>query len=168
MKSTIVPAQITSVEDRIAGNLSFKQLILFMTPVFTGTAIFAFLPPFTAFHMYKLTIASVIAFICIVLAVRVRGRLIVEWITVLSRYNTRPRHYVFRKNDLFLRPKPVELEEEVKTVELGQEQESIPAPANLKPIESFGLQELIHDPSADFHFSVSRKGGLRVRFKEVK
>ena len=168
MKTTIVPAQITDVEDRIAGSLSFKQMVLFMTPVFLGAAVFALVPPFATFRIFKLVTACVIAFICIVLAIRIRGRLIAEWITVLSRYNLRPRNYVFNKNDLFMRPKPTKDVKKVQAPErTKQPREDIPLP-NLRPIESFGLRELIHDPSADFHFSVSKKGGLHVRFKEVK
>jgi hypothetical protein len=37
MKTTIIPAQITTVEDKIAGNLSFAQILLFLAALFLGT-----------------------------------------------------------------------------------------------------------------------------------
>jgi len=46
MKTTTVPAQVTTVEDRLAGNLSLTQLLLLVCPVFVSCLIYVVFPPF--------------------------------------------------------------------------------------------------------------------------
>lgn len=168
MKTTIVPAQITSVEDKIAGNLSFSQLLLMIVPVFVSAGLFVFLPPFTTYKLYKVFITVLVALICLTLALRIKGRLVAQWVTILSRYNARPRFYVFDKRSVYARKivrqkvvTPVEVEEKVLEV-------------SLEPQFAFNTGELlsfenrITHPAANFHFTRSKKGGLRVHIKEIK
>jgi hypothetical protein len=103
MRSTIVPAQITTVEDTVAGNLSVVQLILLCAPLFAGGAIFVLLPPFFIGSAYKITLVAVIAAIFWVMAIRIKDRLVLEWTITIGRYNLRPRRYLFNKNDAYLR-----------------------------------------------------------------
>lgn len=167
MKTTVVPAQITSVEDRIAGNLSFKQLILMIAPVFLSVALFVFLPPFTKYELYKVVVSVAIAVICLALAIRVRNRLVVEWIGLLSRYNLRPRYYVFNKNDVSGRHIPPPIKTEKKT-EI-KEPKAAPLPQlAFNTGEVMNFESLLSNPNADFHFIRDKKGGLRVHIKEIK
>lgn len=168
MKTTVVPAQITSVEDRIAGNLSFKQLILMITPVFVSTALFVLLPPFTKYRLYKVIISASFALLCFTLALRVKGKLVVEWIIMLSHYNLRPRIYVFNKNNtsgrsITPKPKKQKVEKEVK-------ESKVPLLPKLAFTtgEIMNFENVLGNPSADLHFIRSKKGGLRVHIKEVK
>lgn len=168
MKTTVVPAQITSVEDRIAGNLSFKQLILMIAPVFVSTAMFVLLPPFTKYRLYKVIISGMFGLICLTLALRIKGRLVIEWIGMLSRYNLRPKIYVFNKNNTSgrtLPPKTKHIKTEKKTEELK-------APALPRLVFSTGdimsFENALGSPSADMHFIRSKKGGLHVHIKEIK
>lgn len=168
MKTTVVPAQITSVEDRIAGNLSFKQLILLVAPVFVSTALFIFLPPFTKYKLYKVVVSLFIAGICLILAVRVRGRLVVEWIGTLTTYNLRPLYYVYNKNDVASRKIPPPAKRAAEKVT-----EEVPEPVQIPQLafntgEVINFEHILHNPKADFHFVRSKKGGLRVHIKEIK
>ena len=45
MKTAIVPAQVTTVEDKVAGNLNLTQLLLIASPVFVRGVIYAVFPP---------------------------------------------------------------------------------------------------------------------------
>lgn len=167
MRTTVVPAQITSVEDKIAGSLSFSQLILMIVPLFLSVAIYIVLPPFGGFHIYKVVIASVLSIVCLLLAIRIKGRLIAEWIGLRARYNARPLHYVFNKNSITSR-KPVTVAEEKaeQTIEVVEK-----AP-NFKPMifqlkQQLQFETATSNPKADFHFVVDKKGVLNVRIKEV-
>ena len=103
MKKTVIPAQITTVEDKIAGNLSFTQILLFLAPLFVSTFIYVVLPTKLTFNTYKLILIFVNFFVFIILAVRIKGKLILNWIAVILSYLYRPNLYVFDKNDLYLR-----------------------------------------------------------------
>jgi len=167
MRTTVVPAQITSVEDKIAGNLSFSQLLLLIAPLFLSVAIYVVLPPFGGFHIYKVVIASIFTIVCLLLAIRIRGRLIAEWIALRARYNARPLHYVFNKNSSYAR-KPVTTAEK-KVKEIVEQADEEPAMKQLLFLAKDQLQfdAATTNPSADFHFKVSKKGGLSVRIKKV-
>src|SRR6266487_1064357 len=98
MKSSIVPAQITTVEDKVAGNLSLSQLLLLAAPVFIGSAIYIIFPPSLGAAAYKLAIVTIIGVIFGLLAIRIKGRIMLLWVITIARYNLRPRHYIYDKN----------------------------------------------------------------------
>lgn len=169
MKTTIVPAQITSVEDKIAGNLSFKQLLLMVVPVFISGALFAFLPPFASFQLYKVVLSIVIAVVCLVLALRIKNSLVLDWIMILSRYNLRPRYYVFNKNDTSSRTLLTKKQYSHQTKKV----EVVPAPTSIPQFihntnDEMTFEERLANPAANLHFTLTKKGGLRVHIKEVK
>jgi hypothetical protein len=53
MRSTVIPAQITTVEDKITGNLSLTQIILLIIPVFILTILFSLVPPVMKLGIFK-------------------------------------------------------------------------------------------------------------------
>lgn len=166
MRTTVVPAQITSVEDRIADNLSFKQLLLLISPVFVSAGLMVFLPPFASFKVYKLIISIVFALLCITLAVRIKGKLVVEWIVILARFNLRPRFYVFNKNDMHSRHLP----KETSAITPRPVQKTRLMPITRQAFEAakvLQFEQVVSDPQMDFRFS-TKKGGLRVHIKEIK
>lgn len=168
MKTTIVPAQITTVEDKVTAHLSFTQLLLLMTPVFLGGATFVFLPPFANYALYKLFIALFVALICITLAIRIRGRLILEWIGILSRYNLRPQHYVFDKNTTYFRNIPKRAEEAAEAKEVivtSKIKKQQTKPFRMK--NAVAIESAMADPDSEFHFKVNKNGGLSVNLKEI-
>lgn len=167
MRTTIVPAQVTSVEDKIAGNLSFAQMLLLIAPVFIGGALFVFLPPFVGFRIYKLAIALVIAFVAIVLAVRIRGKLILEWITILGRYNLRPRYWVYDKNSHASRPVTIKQTKQINQEVEGQDVEPEPKHFSFSHQELLAFETAVDRPEAEFHFKRNKKGGLSVGIKRA-
>jgi len=103
MKTTIIPAQVTTVEDTIAGNLNLTQIILLLVPVFLSTFIYALLPQRLAFTFYKIPLIILVSLVFIFLSLRIKGRLVFSWISILSIYFFRPHLYLFNKNTLFAR-----------------------------------------------------------------
>ncbi|MCL4358162.1 PrgI family protein [Patescibacteria group bacterium] len=95
MKTSIVPAQVTSIEDTIAANLSLTQIILLIIPVFMAALIFAGLPPTMHVKVYKLIVIICCSLPLITLALKVRGQLVLKWIILLAGYRLRPRRYLF-------------------------------------------------------------------------
>ena len=95
MKQTVVPAQVTTVEDKIAGNISFTQMLLLVTPVFFGGLSFILLPPFLKYSPYKVAIWALIAVVLIQLGIRIRGRIFLDWIGVKPVCNSRPDDVIY-------------------------------------------------------------------------
>lgn len=168
MKITVVPAQVTTVEDRIMGNLGFSQMLLLVVPIFFSGMLYAILPPAMESGTYKYIIMGVIAFVCGLLAIRIKGKILAHWIVTILRYNLRPKYYLFNKNVAAYR-------QDYVTVQTREESKH---PENLRPIrkmtpklglhETAKVLETIENPAAKLHFEMKRKGGLHVRLTEVQ
>lgn len=165
MKITVVPAQITTMEDRIAGNLGLSQLLLLAAPVFGGSALYVVLPPNMHSADYKLIAIATLYVVCSLLAIRIRSKILLFWIILLLRYNLRPRYYVFNKRSLFGRDNysPVKLAEEE---EVSIKPQRVRKPLSLSVAELIGLQEIMENPAANLSFE-TKKGNLYVNITEV-
>lgn len=169
MKTAIVPAQITTVEDKVAGNLSLSQLLLLAAPVFIGSAIYIILPPSLGAAIYKLVIVTIIAVVFGLLAIRVKGRILLLWAITIARYNMRPRHYIFDKNDMHLRPTSEgQVEHNPSPEQSAATVPTFPEAPPLNTGETVRLEGIIANPEAKLHFKINKKGGLSVRITEVK
>lgn len=169
MKITVVPAQITTVEDRIIGNLGFSQILLLIVPIFLCAGIFALVPPFMAGASYKYIAMIVAAVIFCVLAMRIKGRIVALWIVTLLRYNTRPKYYIFNKNVTTLR----------QNYSIFKEQQASEDASALRPTKRAPIHRLdipataivlatIENPAAKVRFETGKKGNLHVRLTEIK
>lgn len=167
MKQTVVPAQVTTVEDRIAGSLGLSQLMLLVIPVFIGSGLYFVLPPLAHVAIYKLVLIAAMFFICASLSIRIRGKIILFWLVVLLSYNIRPRYYIFNKRTLqgreeYITTKQIEQEPEAET-----KSERARKHLSLSTAEVMKLENLIENPAANIHFE-TKKGNLYVRITEVK
>ncbi len=169
MKSTTVPAQVTTVEDKIAGNLNLAQLLLLAASVFTGFALYILVPPGMKFSIPKILLCIVVMLIFASLAIRVRGRILALWIGTMLRYNLRPRYYVFNKNQSYLRDIPKKSQEETKTKKADQPEEITMKPKFEIPLpQVVQLETVVADPRARLTFQTDKKGALSVRITEIK
>jgi hypothetical protein len=166
MKVTVVPAQVTTVEDRIAGNLGLNQLMLLVAPVFGSSALYVILPPIFHYAVYKLVVIAFLFSVCALLAIRIKGKILLFWLVTLLRYSLRPRFYVFNKQTLHVREeyqaKRVEPEAETTT-----QPERIRRALSLSTAEIVKVQNFMENPAANLHFE-TKKGNLYVRITEVK
>lgn len=168
MKTTVVPAQVTTVEDKIAGSLGVAQLLLLVTPLFAACLIFALLPPFFGYSTYKVVVAVIISVACGLMAIRFKGMLLLHWVMVIVRYNLRPRFYVFSKNDMHLRPADQKIEAEEAT---DDEPTTIPGSVflpQLSAAELVRVENIVTDPVANLRFTTNKKGNLSVRISKVE
>ncbi len=169
MRTTIVPAQVTTVEDRIAGRLGLTQLLLLIMPIFGGSAIFVILPPFFAYAVYKLVLITCVAVLCALLAIRIKGKILLFWVITLWRYNTRPRYYLFNKNSTHTREivLPVDIDNE-PTEETIADVAMPTRKISLTTAERVQIEDLLANPDANVHITTNKKGELRVHLTEVQ
>ena len=166
MKTAIDPAQITTVEDKIAGNLSLSQIILLAIPAFIATAIYIVFPPTLKFVGYKLVLVALASIVISSLAIRVRGKLVLHWLIAMIRFNLRPRYYIFNKNDLHLRHEPVEPKQsEVKKPSIAK-QAVDRIVHDISTADRIIIESLLDNPNANMHFKSDKRGGLHVVITE--
>lgn len=168
MKATVVPAQVTTVEDRIMGNLGFSQLMLLIVPIFIGAGLFAMLPPFMGGSLYKYILIIVVTMFCCIMAIRIKGKIVALWLIVILRYNLRPKFYLFNKNTAAFREqydsRQDEPEERKAEVRLKRSA-SVP---RLEFHETAKVLATIDNPASKLRFETTKKGGLHVRLTEIE
>lgn len=171
MKTIIIPAQITTVEDKIAGNLNFTQVILLMLPVFWGATVYIMLPTPLHLNWYKDILIGIATFTSLILAIRIKDKLIFEWLKILLRFNLRPKYYVFNKNDAYLRRIDTVLFKEEK------DKDAKPAPVpdtnqtkkpGLSLPDFVHFESLINTKKLNLSYKPHKKGGLNVAFEQVE
>ncbi len=168
MRSTIVPAQITTVEDRIAGKLSLSQLLLLVSPIFGGSAVFVVLPPFFNYAVYKVVLIVCVAVISALLAIRIKGKILLFWGITLLHYNTRPKYYLFNKNSAHAREISITAAiDNTPQPETKTQKDVVKHLMHLSATERARIESLIADPAANVHFTTTKKGELRVHLTEV-
>jgi hypothetical protein len=171
MRSQPIPAQITTVEDKIAGNLNLTQIMLLMVPVFFTTAAYAMFPPRMHLAIYKFPLVLIVLIVSLILSMRIKGKVVLNWLVILLRYNLRPRYYLFNKNDAYLRTLDLPVFDK-KPRKLFKK-----APAKLEkraPIPAFALSDLaklqnvITNPKYSFVLKAGKKGGFNVSLGQVQ
>jgi hypothetical protein len=168
MKQTVVPAQVTTVEDRIVGNLGISQMVLLSMPVLAAGIVFTVLPPALHVALYKLLFLVPFAALCAALSIRIKGKIVLFWIIVRVRYNLRPQYYVFNKNTVASR----QLYDGVKATNLPREEPEKSKPnsqrSTLTTAEIIRTFAAMDNPAAKLAFTTDKKGKLHVRITEVK
>lgn len=168
MKATVVPAQVTTVEDRIMGNLGFSQLMLLIVPIFIGAGLFAILPPFMGGSLYKYIVIGIVALLCCTLAIRIKGKIIALWLVVIVRYNLRPKLYLFNKNTTALREQYItKAEEPEEQKPRARLKKSLTVP-RLEFHQTAKVLATIDNPASKLRFETTKKGGLHVRLTEIE
>jgi hypothetical protein len=169
MKFTVVPAQVTSVEDRIAGNLSVMQMSLLALPVFGGSFLYAILPPFMGGAIYKYVLLGVLVVASSTLAIRIKGKILLSWLIVILRYNRRPSLYVYNKRSLIgreiVRAPAKSTVKAVATKPAKKRKASLPS---IGVAEAARMMKLIGGQDSDLRFEVNKKGGLCVRYTKIE
>lgn len=167
MRVTVVPAQITTVEDKIAGNLTFVQIILLIVALLVGAGLYTGLPPHLHLGSVKLALICLQLFVFAGLAFRIRGKIVADWLVLYLRFSVRPRIYVFTKNDVTARDIVLlEPEKVVKTIQ------PVHAPLIAMPTlslpEKDQLEQLLENPSLTVRLALAKKGGIDVSLTPIK
>jgi len=166
MKNTVIPAQITTVEDKIAGNLNLTQIMLLMLPVFSGIVFYAMIFPQMKISITKIILESIIFIVSSVLAIRVKGKLIVNWLIVILKFNLRPKYYLFDKNDSYLREIYLPVFKSKKVVKTNKVKVTKKSIRVTDEIETHKLNNLIKNQSISY--KLDKGGAINVAFEQVR
>jgi hypothetical protein len=100
MRTTIIPAQITTVEDKVAGSLNMTQVLILMTPILWTAIVYILLMPSMKLTSLKLLLIIISTTISGILALRIKDKIVTEWLGVLLKYRLRPKYWLYNKNDV--------------------------------------------------------------------
>jgi hypothetical protein len=167
MRNTVVPAQITTVEDRIVGNLTFTQVLLLILPLLSSTALYVFLSPNS--HISTLKFVLMLGQFALFggLALRFKGKIVAEWIGVLTRFTGRPRTYVFTKNDPTGRK--VALDQDDVDPESAITASVAPVRLGIDSLaEQLKVERLFANPKFTVSFGLAKKGKVNVSLTQVE
>ena len=166
MKNTVIPAQITTVEDKIAGNLNLTQIMLLMLPVFSGIVFYAMIFPQMKISITKIILESIIFIVSSVLAIRVKGKLIVNWLIVILKFNLRPKYYLFDKNNSYLREIYLPIFKTKKVLKISKAKVIKKNIQVADVFETHKLNNLIKNQSISY--KLDKGGAINVAFEQVR
>lgn len=169
MRTSIIPAQITTVEDKIAGNLNLTQIVLLLVALLVGTAIFAIVPPTLKLAFYKIPMIIIVCSIFLLLALRVKGKVVVEWLIVLLKYNLRPTYYLYNKNTTYLRDVVLPEKPKHTTTYLTKHSKNVAKQQKqVKIADLIKIQKLLTNPGYQLSFKIGKEGGFNVDVAKVQ
>lgn len=162
MKTTIVPAQITTVEDKIVGNLTFPQILFLVIPLITTCIIYLIVNPVLHLTIPKLIIIIFQFIIFPPLAIRFKGKTLASHLRTIAIYRRRPRIYIFTKNDIAGR--------DIETVITQQKEEKIETKDQKEEpcITGENKQDRFELNYLNYRIQISKKGGIDVSFEKSK
>jgi hypothetical protein len=169
MRTSNVPAQITTIEDKIAGNLTLQQMILLASPIFIDFAVYTIFPKELKLNTYKLILMLLITGVLASLAIRIKTKTLLVWMVTVTKYRLRARYYIFDKNNDYLRG--LDLASPFIAYEIGASvSKKDSKKVNRKLIEGdyIKLEHILTNSSANLTFTSNRKGVLHVSFTEIK
>jgi PrgI family protein len=94
MKVSIVPAEMTSVQDKIIGNLNITQVVLLTLPLIFSIIIFLVIPPFSKTSILKIFISGILLVIFGIMSINIEGKIILEHSKIIYKYLIRPKIYL--------------------------------------------------------------------------
>lgn len=97
MRHAVVPAQITTLEDRLTANLTVTQAALIIGAIIADGFIFAFVDPVFKVAVPKTVVAAFATVFFLSLALRVKEKLVLHWTGLMMNYLLRPRIYILGK-----------------------------------------------------------------------
>lgn len=168
MKTTVVPAQITTVEDRIAGSLTLPQIVLMIFPLITSVIIYAGIPHRMHFSVIKIVLMALQVIFFGLLAIRFRGKIVAEWLVIYIRFAARPRQYVFTKNDIVARD--IEISP-LKKPDVAQNKKTNKKSFLMEPLalpDTARVNSLLENSALTVSYKLAKKGGLDVSLKPIK
>ena len=158
MRTTIIPAQITTVEDKIAGSLNLAQILILMAPVLLTALIYALIWPVMKFTTYKLIAILITTIICFFLSLRIKEKIVAQWLGVLVSYRLRPKYYLFNKNDLTERTVDVpEIANEPRVIKKVAKNVEEDHSEEIALIDRVKLENLISSGKVAFHYQLEKK-----------
>lgn len=171
MRTTVIPAQITTVEDKIAGNLNLTQILILMVPVFCTTIVYTLFSPVMHLAWYKLPLILFVLILCLTLAMRIKGKVLVEWLLVFFKYYLRPKYYLLNKNDSYLRNLDLPVFEK-KPAKLFRVKPAKQEAKQILPKWSIAdfvkLERLIASSKYTMSYKSGKKGGVNVAFEQIQ
>lgn len=168
MKTTVVPAQITTVEDKIAGSLTFQQIILLVMSLIIGTAIYLLVPPKLHVSAIKAALMLIQFALLGILAIRISGKILAEWLVVYLRYSLRPRVYIFKKSDLAQREVILPIFERAKKESAITIKSAAKQKKRQLPESNLDLKNWLSKPDSSLSVKPAKKGGLDVVFQKLE
>lgn len=168
MKTRVIPAQITSVEDKIAGNLNLTQIVLLMIPIFWLLIVYTLFIPQMQFTLVKFPLVLVVMLLCFSLAIRVKGKVILNWLIILLKFNNRPKYYLFNKNDDYERNMNLPILDKKRksktkvTSQVKQKEHT----SQISFSDLARLDNVVNNPKISFSIRSTKKGGLHVAFEQ--
>ena len=168
MKTSVVPAQVTTIEDKIAGSLNLSQLLLLASSVFISFGIYIIVPPNMKFSPIKIIGCFVVFLFLSSMAIRIKGKILAEWLVILISYIARPGIYLYDKNNSYLRNSSEIVKDPENSNPVSEKIITHRPHLSIPPIHAIRLEQTLAKSKAKFNIRATDKGEIYVHITEVE
>lgn len=173
MKTKIIPAQITTVEDKIYANLNITQITLIILPIIVTCLIYIVITPYMKLTILKMPFIIFSFIIFLTLSLRIKGKIVLNWLIIILKFNMRPKYYVFDKNDsktrdifIPIQTKKAKTNFNFKFKKLKKENKKINKNFTIQDLISF--EKMQTNKNYNLSFKAKKKGGINVSFEQIQ
>lgn len=163
MKTTIIPAQITTVEDKIIGNFTFSQVFIMVASLIVGAVLYVFIPPRLYLGSFKLMLIAFQLLLMGGLAIRFNGKIVIEWLSLYIKYLRRPRYYLFTHSQY-----PDTEEQAVARRSKPRNTENVKRHVPQESVKQEDFLGILNNPSVTMLFKLNKEGDIDVSVRSVK
>jgi len=111
-------------------------------------------------------IAAFVLIVCLLLSLRIKGKVVANWLAVLFTYNQRARYYIFNKNDFYLRDLYLPITKKVYQKAVLQKEVKTTSTVVAKDLAK--LKRYIKNPKYALSLKPNKKGGIHVALNEIE
>jgi len=139
-----------------------------MVPVIWMAIVYTLFSPAMDIVWYKIPLVFVVTLVCGVLALRVKGKLVLEWAVLMVTFNLRPAYYVFNKNSTAQRSidLPVSKKRPVFAFKKAEKKKATPTVPHIEISDLVRVEQLLQGRS--FSLRESKKGGFDVALEQIQ
>ena len=107
-------------------------------------------------------------FVCCSLALRIKGKIVIQWLVIFVRYTSRPRHYICNKNDSYNRNIFSEPRKKTVNKQSFVHKKAKETSQQLAVTDAIQLERVINHPQANLRFKFAKKGGMYISVSQIK
>lgn len=75
------------------------QIFILMLPVLWTALIYTLVAPVMKLAPYKIALVLFFTSICVILSLRIKDKIVAQWLGIVLRYQARPKYWLYNKND---------------------------------------------------------------------
>lgn len=135
-----------------------SQIFILMLPVLWTALIYTLVAPTMKLAPYKIALILFFTSICMVLSLRIKDKIVAQWLGIVLHYQARPKYWLYNKNDSTNRVVDVPEIPNIGLVAKKSVEKVIQNPVEVDVADLMKLEQLINTGRVAVRYQFGNKG----------